>query len=122
MVGTSPDAWRPAPLPTLPPSRHERRARTPKNVSRNRPDATNLNHQNANRRIFMALSCNAVVALQIVPNAASKCELLHILTGETKRFTSHPRDGRKRRDPSLSLPGIVAVGFRHDLPAVAQFH
>jgi hypothetical protein len=39
---------------------HERRVRTPKNVSRNRPDATNLNHQNANRRIFMALSCNVV--------------------------------------------------------------
>jgi hypothetical protein len=40
--------------------RHDRRGRTPKNVSRNRPDATNLNHQNANRRVFMGLSCNAV--------------------------------------------------------------
>jgi hypothetical protein len=41
-------------------SRHERRGRQLKNVSRNRPDATNLNHQNANRRVFMGLSCNAV--------------------------------------------------------------
>src|SRR3954464_10328252 len=82
MVGTSPNASRPAPLPALQPSHHEHRARTPKKVSRNRPDATNLNHQNANRRIFMTLSCNAIVALQIAPNAASKCELLHIVTGE----------------------------------------
>jgi hypothetical protein len=42
-------------------SRYERRMRRRlKNVSRNRPDATNLNHQNANRRVFMCLSCNAV--------------------------------------------------------------
>jgi hypothetical protein len=39
---------------------YERRGRTLKNVSRNRPDTTNLNHQNANRRVFMGLSCNAV--------------------------------------------------------------
>jgi hypothetical protein len=50
--------------PKLP--RHERRARRVlKNVSRNRPDATNLNHQYANRRVFISslLQCN-IVALQ----------------------------------------------------------
>jgi hypothetical protein len=36
---------------------HERRVRRkPKNVSKNRPDATNLNHQNANRRVFISFS------------------------------------------------------------------
>jgi hypothetical protein len=33
-----------------------RRGRALKNVSKNRPDATNLNHQNANRRAFMSSS------------------------------------------------------------------
>jgi hypothetical protein len=38
------------------PHRHGRRARELKNVSRNRPDATNLNHQYANRRVFISFS------------------------------------------------------------------
>jgi hypothetical protein len=35
-----------------------------KNVSRNRPEATNLNHQNANRRVFISslLQCGLVAA------------------------------------------------------------
>jgi hypothetical protein len=56
-----------------------------KNVSRNRPDATNLNHHNANRRIFISslLQCK-LIAVAVAPNAAGGCELLHIMAGEFK--------------------------------------
>jgi hypothetical protein len=67
-------------------SRHGRRARRAlKNVSRNRPDATNLNHQYANRRVFISplLQCN-IVAVAVAPLTAIECELLHIMTGEFK--------------------------------------
>ena len=66
------------------PRRHERFTRRKlKNVSMNRPETTNLNHQYIIRRVFTVLP-SLLTVLPIAPERMTACDMLHIWRGRRK--------------------------------------